>query len=235
MNGHTLTFSELEARNRELNEFADRVAHRLKRTLVNLSAYGEEIKSLLEAEEPETAIELVDEQIAVAAEGARVVQDFLRYAQSGGKLNLEPCSLRAIVAAVVRDVRSDRVRIEGNGFEHTILADPRLLGGAIHDLVVNALKYSPPDKLVRVRVEAHHQRVSVIDEGIGIAPQDQARIFDKFERVTALAAEQSTGLGLPFAKEVVERHGGQLRVLSEVGKGSAFIIELPGNHDKVTR
>jgi signal transduction histidine kinase len=227
MSTHALTFSELEARNRELNEFADRVAHRLKRTLVNLCAYGEEIKSLLEAEEPETALELVDEQIAVAAEGARIVQDFLRYAQSGGKLHLEPCTLHAIIAAIVRDVRDERVCVEDNGVERTIQADPRLLGAAIHDLVVNALKYSPVEQPVRIQIEADQNRVTVIDEGIGIAPSDQARIFDKFERVTILAAEQSTGLGLPFAKEVVERHGGQLCVESEMGKGSRFIVQLP--------
>jgi signal transduction histidine kinase len=227
MTTHALTCSELEARNRELNEFADRVAHRLKRTLVNLAAYGEEIKSLLEAEEPETALELVDEQIAVAAEGARIVQDFLRYAQSGGKLRLEPCTLHAIVAAVVLDVRNERVWVEDNGAVCTLQADPRLLGGAIHDLVVNALKYSPVEKPVRISIEADQNRVTVIDEGIGIAPADQRRIFDKYERVTTQAADQSTGLGLPFAKEVVERHGGRLCVESEVGKGSRFIVQLP--------
>lgn len=227
MTTHALSFSELEARNRELNEFSDRVAHRLKRTLVNLSAYGEEIKALLEAEEPETALELVDEQIAVAAEGARIVQDFLRYAQSGGKLKLEPCTLHAIIAVIVRDVRNERVTVEDNGVVRTIQADPRLLGGAIHDLVVNALKYSPVEKPVRIHIEADQNRVTVIDEGIGIAPAHQTRIFDKFERVTTLAAEQSSGLGLPFAKEIVERHGGHLCVESEVGKGSRFIVQLP--------
>src|SRR5262245_64056844 len=63
-NGQTATLADLVAKNLQLNEFADRVAHRLKRTLVNLSAYGEEIKSLLEAQEAEAALELVDEQIA---------------------------------------------------------------------------------------------------------------------------------------------------------------------------
>jgi signal transduction histidine kinase len=227
MTTHALTFSELEARNRELNEFADRVAHRLKRTLVNLSAYGEEIKSLLEAEELETALELVDEQIVVAAEGARIVQDFLRYAQGGGALKLEPCTLHAIIAAIVLDVRNERVYVEDNGVVRTIQADPRLLGGAIHDLVVNALKYSPVEKPVRILIEADQNRVTVSDEGIGIAPADQRRIFDKFERVTTLAADQSTGLGLPFAKEIIERHGGRLCVESEVGKGSRFIVQLP--------
>src|SRR5262245_29121770 len=128
MSEHGMEVIELAAKNRELNEFADRVAHRLKRTLVNLSAYGEEIKTLSEEDERATALELVDVQIAVAAEGARVVQDFLRYAQTGGKLNLEPCSLTAIVAAVVRDVHNDRVQVEGNGAEVPLQADPRLLG-----------------------------------------------------------------------------------------------------------
>jgi two-component system sensor histidine kinase SenX3 len=217
----------IAARNRQLNEFADRVAHRLKRTMVNLCAYGEEIKALFAADEPETAFELLDEQIAVAAEGARVVQDFLRYAQTGGKLRLEPCTWDEIISAVVRDVRNKRVQVESDSSDAPLHADPRLLGSAIHDLVVNALKYSPLEKPVRVCVEADKGRVSVIDQGIGIAPADQARIFDKFERATQMAAEQSTGLGLPFVKEVVERHGGQLRVESELGQGSVFIVELP--------
>lgn len=219
--------TELEAQNRQLSEFADRVAHRLKRTLVNLSAYGEEIKSLLEEEDNDMALALMDEQIAVAAEGARVVQDMLRYAQHGGKLQLEPCSMAAIVAAVVRDVRSKRVHVEGDDGQLLVQADPRLLGTAIHDLIINALKYSPVEKPVHVRLEGDRGRILVVDEGIGIAPEDRERIFDKFERVTKLAANQSTGLGLPFTKEVIERHNGRLYVESELGKGSTFIVELP--------
>jgi len=111
--------------------------------------------------------------------------------------------------------------------------DPTLLRQAIANLVDNAIKYTPTGGSVNVALstEPDKFRFSVTDTGLGIAPADQAHLFEKFFRVKQRGSSQikGSGLGLAIVKSIVERHGGRVWVDSKLGKGSAFIIELPRN------
>jgi two-component system sensor kinase FixL len=82
-----------------------------------------------------------------------------------------------------------------------------------------------------VRVEAAivggQARMAVIDEGIGILPADQARIFEPFERASALAQQNSLGLGLYLVRQIVQAHGGRIDVVSQPGAGATFEVWLP--------
>jgi two-component system sensor histidine kinase SenX3 len=99
------------------------------------------------------------------------------------------------------------------------------------NLVDNAIKYSPDGGRVELRLEAPvgAVRIVVADEGLGIAPDDQERIFEKFYRVDPQMKRGigGSGLGLYLSRQIVERMGGTLTVASERGAGSAFTIELP--------
>lgn len=101
----------------------------------------------------------------------------------------------------------------------------------MNNLLSNALKFTPPKGEIRMALNAAVGpiEVSVTDTGIGIAPKDMQRIFNKFEQVSANhpVGANGTGLGLPLAKEIVEKHGGCMRVTSEIGKGSTFTFTLP--------
>lgn len=101
----------------------------------------------------------------------------------------------------------------------------------LNNLLSNALKFTPTKGEIRItlKADAGPIEVSVTDTGVGIAPKDLQRIFNKFEQVSAnhQVGASGTGLGLPLAKEIVEKHGGSMRVTSEIGKGSAFIFTLP--------
>ncbi|MFH1968824.1 MAG: ATP-binding protein [Verrucomicrobiota bacterium] len=101
----------------------------------------------------------------------------------------------------------------------------------MNNLLSNALKFTPPKGEIRIALNAAVGpiEVSVPDTGIGIAPQDMQRIFNKFEQVSANhpVGANGTGLGLPLAKQIVEKHGGCMRVTSEIGKGSTFSFTLP--------
>jgi two-component system sensor histidine kinase ChiS len=110
-------------------------------------------------------------------------------------------------------------------------ADEEKMDTVISNLLSNAIKFTPPGGVIEVEtaLEGERIRVSVRDTGIGIAPADQARIFERFVQIDGSASREfpGTGLGLSLAKELVEMHGGEIQVESESGKGSHFWFHLP--------
>jgi signal transduction histidine kinase len=112
----------------------------------------------------------------------------------------------------------------------TVSGDERRIRQVVLNLLWNAVKFTPPGGSVDVgaaRVNGE-VRVSVADTGPGIAPDDQARIFEEFQQAAAGREQrEGTGLGLALSKRLVELHGGRIWVESEPGKGSTFLFTLP--------
>jgi len=112
-----------------------------------------------------------------------------------------------------------------------VLADSDLLARAVTNVIANAIKYSPSGKEVKVvvRLEDVEMLIEVKDNGYGISREDLKRIFEKFYRVPRAenADQPGTGLGLALVKEIMESHGGQVHVESEMGAGSTFALRLP--------
>ncbi len=113
----------------------------------------------------------------------------------------------------------------------TIQADRDKLSLALQNLIGNALKYTPKGGSVSVNVEADDKRliVDVVDTGLGISEDDQARIFEKFYRARdpRITGITGSGLGLALARDVVRLHGGDITVQSQLNKGSTFTLSLP--------
>lgn len=109
----------------------------------------------------------------------------------------------------------------------------RLLHEAVANLITNASKYTPQERTIvlRARGSDSHVRIEVQDDGIGIAPEDQKRLFQEFVRIKRkdgpLGEVAGSGLGLSIVRRVIEAHGGQVGVTSELNKGSTFFISLP--------
>ncbi len=155
-----------------------------------------------------------------------------------GELSLAPVpgDLTEIVSSVVR-----RVVDEGNDRQHILKVvapervlgfyDARRLGQCLFNLIINAVKFSPPNRVIRVQVEraGDHASVLVIDEGAGIPEDEQSRIFEPYFRgaVIDTVDARGLGLGLPISLAIAEGHGGRIDVRSEVGRGSTFIVRLP--------
>jgi signal transduction histidine kinase len=98
----------------------------------------------------------------------------------------------------------------------------------VTNLLANAIKYGEGKPIeVRLSREGDEAVLVVIDHGIGIAPDQQARIFDRFERAVSSRAFGGFGLGLWIAREIIEAHGGSIGVTSEPGRGSTFVVRLP--------
>ena len=109
--------------------------------------------------------------------------------------------------------------------------DRKLMSSVLSTLLDNAVKYSGAQVDIRLNARQEEDKtcISITDNGIGIAPQDQAHIFEKFYRVPTgdVHNVKGYGIGLFFARSIVEKHGGRLTVESEPGKGSTFHITLP--------
>jgi signal transduction histidine kinase len=120
------------------------------------------------------------------------------------------------------DVPADLPRVE---------VDRHAVAGALLNLLQNAYKYSGQDKRIALsaRAEGKWVGLSVEDNGVGIAPRERKRIFERFYRVDNLLTRKTegSGLGLAITKRIIEAHGGRVLVQSEVGKGSRFTLQLP--------
>ena len=114
-----------------------------------------------------------------------------------------------------------------------VTGDEEHLGRLISNLASNAMQYTPPGGRVTIVLDRHEHYavIQIVDTGIGIAPEHQARIFDRFYRVNSDRSRQSggAGLGLAIAQAIAQAHHGSIQVQSELGRGSTFTVRLPLN------
>jgi two-component system, OmpR family, sensor kinase len=149
----------------------------------------------------------------------------------------EPLRLNEVIAECARagQILAARkgLRFIMNGAlpEVSVEGDDDLLKRLLLNLLDNAVKYTPPEGEIRMRLSSRNGTavVSVSDTGIGIPPEDQTRIFDRFYRVDKARSRSlgGAGLGLSIARWIAEAHGGTISVESAPGKGSEFTVELP--------
>lgn len=148
----------------------------------------------------------------------------------------EAVDLTTLASEVVKANRSnaERKNIELQwepGESLSVQGDPQLLKESFDNYVNNALKYSPAEVHVIVSLQTQGDQVefSVQDEGPGLSPDDQAKLFGKFQKLTArpTGGENSTGLGLSIVKTIAELHGGDVGCDSQLGQGARFWIRLP--------
>jgi PAS domain S-box-containing protein len=157
--------------------------------------------------------------------------------EAGVGLERKPCHLGAIL---VEAVDGQRARAQAKNIElhleppdktAVVSGDAALLRQTVANLVDNAIKYTPEGGKVTVGLDVQDQQavINVADSGIGIAPDDQVRLFEKFYRIKRrdTADIPGTGLGLAIVKSIIERHGGRVWVESELDKGSTFHVLLP--------
>ncbi|MBD2449527.1 HAMP domain-containing histidine kinase [Nostoc sp. FACHB-152] len=115
----------------------------------------------------------------------------------------------------------------------TVYMDEALVRHILTNLLSNAIKYSAPDSTVQLRLQCQSETVifQVQDQGIGIAPADQERLFESFYRASNVSKIPGTGLGLTIVKQLVEQQGGTIMVNSEINVGTTFTVTLPINSE----
>jgi signal transduction histidine kinase len=171
----------------------------------------------------------------------RLIQDVLTYSRvARSAVQLMPVNLDNLVREILQQYptfQPPRADIRVLDPLPCVLGHEASLTQCISNLIANAVKFVPPDRQPQVRIHTGHQNGSAQiffeDNGIGIAPENQLRIFNIFERINADTEYEGTGIGLAIVKKTVERMGGDVGVESELGRGSRFWIRLPTpNHEQ---
>jgi signal transduction histidine kinase len=217
-------------------DFVAHVTHQLKTPLSLLSTATETLQ-LDRVRSPDRFREYLATIHAEAARLSLLVQRVLEFSrlQQRRSYEFEEVDLAALVRetvdALAHSVSNEGfiVHVEQEGDNPLVLADPAALEQVLINLLDNAMKYSAARKDIIVKVcgTRRDAMVEVIDHGLGIAPVDQVRIFDRFYRTSDTARQPGFGLGLPIVKEVIHAHDGRVEVDSRPGAGSTFRIVLP--------
>lgn len=228
-------FKELDALK---SEFVSTVSHDLRSPLTLLRGYTTMLQMVGELNEQQSGY--VSKIVSGVENMARLVNNLLDLGriEAGVGLQLELIQVQEIIEGVISGLQlqaaQKRIRISSEIPQQNlplIEADQALLQQVLHNLVENAIKYTDTNGEVKVRIQVRPDEIvfEVHDTGIGIAPADQQRLFEKFYRATPRGSkgERGSGLGLAIVKSIAERHGGRVWLESQLGKGSIFYLALP--------
>lgn len=239
----------LKAQHREKKDlefrhhFISNVCHELKTPISTLSVALEALENFDAAEDPQRRKEFLrisrmeSQRLSLLAD--RVLNLDL-WDRKAGFYDLKTFSLKTKAEEILHLLQprieqcEAQVSIKSKGEYFEIHADEIHLGNVIHNLIENALKYSPKPAKIQLLLEekSAHLLLSIRDEGIGIPAEFHQRIFDKFFRVPQQNSKlvEGYGLGLSYVKQVVQGHKGEIQVISSAGKGSTFRLHLPKAH-----
>lgn|GEM_PF-2077577 len=224
-------------------QFVNAVSHDLRIPLTSILGYAEfledEIGGPLSEEQREFVMQiekatkrlehLVDDLLDLARMEAGTFRLTLEEADLGAKI-------REILDSLLPQAQEAGIRLESPLPPEPLLVemDPQRIGQVLTNLVGNAIKFTPPKGLilVTVRIEPHQLVCEVADTGPGIPADQMSRLFQRFSQLEGGIRKGGLGLGLSISKSLVEAHGGQIGVRSELGKGSTFWFTLPRHADR---
>ncbi len=224
--------AELREINKSLEVFSYTISHDLRAPLRTIRGFAailiEDYKDQISSE----ANDYLDRMNSAAGRMDNLISDVLAYSQaSRSNLPLHPVDLNRLIDQLISEypfMEQDYFHVEPN--LPSVLANTALLSQSISNLIGNAIKFIPADREPDIHIHVDQNgglaKLWVEDNGIGIATEDQARIFKMFERINARQYEGS-GIGLAVVAKAVEKMGGTFGVESEMGKGSRFWIQLP--------
>jgi signal transduction histidine kinase len=236
--------TELDRASKLKDQFLANMSHELRTPLNSVIGFSDLLLAMRSPESPLTDTQH-DYLETIARNGRHLLQlinellDLSKIAAGRMELRREPLELQAALREVAESIRAQiearkhTLAIELPPEPVVVSADPGRLRQVLLNLLSNAIKFTTDGGRITLgaRVEdTGRVRVAVSDSGIGIAPDDQAKLFREFVQLDAGASRryEGTGLGLALSQRLVELHGGTIGVESQLGKGSTFWFTLPG-------
>jgi signal transduction histidine kinase len=173
----------------------------------------------------------------------QILGDFLSLEKlEAGVVRNSPANidLIALIGEAIQDMEGSckagqAITLEVRGEKRIASLDENLLRNILNNLLSNAVKYSPEESAIHFTLQFQQDRIvmSIADRGIGIPPEEQAQLFERFFRATNTAGIPGTGLGLSIVKRYIDLMGGTISVWSEPAQGTTFTISLPAVGDMI--
>ena len=231
--------AQLVRANQLKSQFLTNMSHELRTPLNAIMGFGEAIRDGVAGPPTADQREFAEDIYQAGRQLLGMINDILDLAkvEAGAMdLTLQPCDVAGLIDEVLRISRG-LARRKGLELKTDIVprpleltADPLKLKQILYNLVSNAVKFTDPPGSVTVeaRLEKEIVVLRVKDTGVGISPEDQATLFEEFRQVDSSLSRkhEGTGLGLALTRRLVELHGGEITVQSELGKGSTFTVTL---------
>ena len=237
--------AELDHAGKLKDTFLANMSHELRTPLNSVIGFSELLLGMLPAEGGAADLATQRDYLETIARNGRHLLDLInelldlsKIAAGRMELRLEPLDLRTVLREAADSVRAQlearkhQLAIEPPRDRVVIQADRGRLRQVLLNLLSNAIKFTPDGGRIALSArleDAGRVHIAVSDSGIGIAPEDQGKLFQEFVQLDASASRhyEGTGLGLALSKRLVELHGGTIGVESELGKGSTFWFTLP--------
>jgi signal transduction histidine kinase len=239
-------FQEIEDKSRQLetasqhkSEFLANMSHELRTPLNAIIGFSEVLSERMFGEINDKQAEYLSDILESGRHLLSLINDILDLSKiEAGRMELEttdfdlPSAIESTLMLVRERAHRRAITLERTIDERlgVVRADERKVKQVLLNLLSNALKFTPEGGQVAVRAGMHNDEaeISVADTGVGIAPEDQAAVFEEFRQVGAAAKKvEGTGLGLAISRKFIELHGGRIWVKSQVGSGSTFSFTLP--------
>ena len=221
-------------------DFVANLSHELKTPIGGIAALGD---TMMDETDPAVMKQLADRIVRESFRMAGIVNDLLDLSriEFGRSTEWERIEMTGVIKEVVALSQDNALRhkvelVMSGNFAAEVFGDRSQLISAFSNLVENAIKYSDEDRLVKIigNVGADDMSITVVDQGLGIAPKDHERIFERFYRVDRARSRSTggTGLGLSIVRHVVDNHGGKIELKSNEGEGATFTVVLPHQKDE---
>jgi signal transduction histidine kinase len=225
---------ELARSNAELEQFAYVASHDLQAPLATIASYAQLLEKRYKDQLDSQAIKFITNIVQGCTRMQTLIDDLLEYSRVGRSqkpFELADCNhvVQQAIANLQGAIRNAQAVVTYSELPE-VMGDISQLVQLFQNLLGNAIKYrhdAPPTVYITASQHEENWLFSVSDNGIGIAPQHQERIFQIFQRLHTQREYSGTGIGLAICQKIVERHGGSMWVESEPGQGSTFHFTLP--------
>lgn len=232
---------ELARSNADLEQFAYVASHDLQTPLRNIASFTQLLERRYRGRLDADADEFIGYIVDGAKRMSRLVTDLLEYARiTTARPQPGPVDLSRLVPAVLAELKPELASAEVSVAPlPMVLADALALERLFRNLVENAVRYREPSRRLRLAIAAEAEdaqwwRLSVTDNGIGIDPEYQARVFAMFQRLEPGKHPEATGMGLSICRRIVTTFGGRIWIRSAAGQGSTIFFTLPAGEAAVT-
>ena len=233
---------EILLRMRNMDEALNTVSHDLKNPISNIQSSVAVLHMILkddpiEIEQVKQITEIIDSSAERMLSFVTEILDTALITETQD-ISFDTVNLHDYLVSLYEDfalkANSKNINLTVTCPDDLILTCSRpLLGQALRNLLSNAIKYTPDEGSVTIKVgtdeDTDEAIIEIADTGLGMSPEDKARIFDRYFRIESEAhqAQEGTGIGLSIVKNAIEKQNGSIRVESELGKGTVFVVRLP--------